>query len=101
VLSLLKTHHWPRGDFQKKTAFEFFVLCSGGVLLLATKSTRVRRRFLEVQQMLKTPPSLFHPALLIRIAWNALTSSERPKQPGIFKPKIEVRAKAENPIDAL
>jgi 2-polyprenyl-6-methoxyphenol hydroxylase-like FAD-dependent oxidoreductase len=42
------------------------------VLRLATRSVLVRRRFLEVQGMLKGPSAVFHPSVLLRVAGNAL-----------------------------
>jgi len=48
------------------------------VFRLTTKNRRVRRRFLEVQQMLKTPRSLFRPGVLSRVAIQALFYRKNP-----------------------
>jgi 2-polyprenyl-6-methoxyphenol hydroxylase-like FAD-dependent oxidoreductase len=42
------------------------------VLRLGTRSQYVRKRFLEVQGMLKRPEALFHPSIVIRVLGNAL-----------------------------
>ena len=42
------------------------------VLELTTREVSVRRRFIQVQGMLKPPSTLFHPAILARVILNAI-----------------------------
>jgi len=51
------------------------------VLRLATRSVKVRRRFLEVQQMLRQPPALFRPGILLRVLGDLLGERLRPVRP--------------------
>ncbi|HZS08922.1 MAG TPA: FAD-dependent monooxygenase [Blastocatellia bacterium] len=42
------------------------------IFRLSSKNTRVRRAFLEVQQMIKSPAALFHPGIVARVLWQTI-----------------------------
>jgi 2-polyprenyl-6-methoxyphenol hydroxylase-like FAD-dependent oxidoreductase len=42
------------------------------IFRLSTESVYVRRRFLEVHQMLRPPAALFRPGVILRVLWQAL-----------------------------
>jgi 2-polyprenyl-6-methoxyphenol hydroxylase-like FAD-dependent oxidoreductase len=59
------------------------------VFQLTTRNIPVRRRFLEVQGMLKLPTVLFHPAVALRVLGNALRNLF-----GDAKPQARTKAEA-------
>jgi len=42
------------------------------IFMISTKSPGVRQRFLEVQQMLKPPATLFAPGVVARVLWSLI-----------------------------
>ena len=60
------------------------------VVALGTESEDMRRRFLEVTQMLKSPAALFHPVMLLNVLRRVLTKRSAGavlrRQPGLTVP---------------
>jgi len=56
------------------------------VLRLGTKSQTVRKKFLEVQGMLKQPESLFSPSILVPVLSKALFKHGAPREE--FEPSV-------------
>jgi 2-polyprenyl-6-methoxyphenol hydroxylase-like FAD-dependent oxidoreductase len=67
------------------------------VMRLATRHAGVRQRFLEVNHMLRKPSALFHPAVLLRVAWQAVAGRNEPGPRVNHKP-MHSRTRNPSPI---